>query len=228
MSRPLAMFLMLSVLAAATGCTRFARFEPGPPVSDSPLRQDLTDRIAAAYPDTFVATHRVLLEIGGSERVFTLQTSGLPERIEVVGLGDFGKTLFIVRRLRGQSWTVVRSRGGYFSDARLTRLVSVAVRMSLMTPLGADGDIRRGRDGETLLVAPIGDDRSQVVSFDRHGAVQSGLLVRGGRVWVSAAYDLWKANPPWPHPAPSLVTIDDHRGRYRLSLELVSLEERRR
>ncbi len=208
----------------ATGCG-LETFQPGRPMSDPALARRSTARMANALPDSFEATHRGLLEIRGYEILFTCHSFVTPSKIRLVGVGDFGKSLFVIDGTVGQRPTVLQTIGELFEPDYLERFVWRALHAALLRPSPRGGQLHRSEAGEIQLIVPGNDKLARVFLLDTEtGLINSCLFVEGKMIYASAVYGRWQRLTDWARAVPTSTVFEHHRIGHKLTLELISIK----
>ncbi len=217
--------LVACLLAAifATGCG-LETFQPGRPISDQALASRSTKRIATTLPGSFEATHRALLQIRSYEIIFTCHSFVTPNKIRLVGVGDFGKTLFVIEAAPGQQATILQTIGGLFTPDYLEQFVWRAFEAALLKPSPISGQLHRSDSGQEQLIVPGNDKLARVFQLDPEtGSLKSCLFVDGKTIYASAVYRQWQQLTDWPRTIPTSTIFEHHRIGHKLTVELISI-----
>jgi hypothetical protein len=192
-------------------------------VFDPGLAQELRDRAATLYPDSFRAVHRALLTAGG--RQFLLDgylTVQRPGSFRLVAKGDMGGTVFEIVKDPGQKARVVQNPLGLRSSW-LTEGAARSLEALYLAQPGPEVRLVRLPGGSLALVQDLPDGKQEQFIFQEDSRRWTGYaLFAQDRCLFRADFAYGEAGPGGP-ARPRTVTIADNSWKYRLTLTVLEL-----
>jgi hypothetical protein len=187
-------------LLCAAGC-RGTPYEPGERFADPALRDTLREKMAALYPKSFRAIHRVILTV--ADRQFDLDGYVLverPERLRLLAKGGFGGTAFDAVRSRRDGDRVHANpeslREAWIRDGALRD----AEALYLLEPGPGAFLVRRG-DGAVALARDLpGGVREETIFEGESHRLAALVRARQGDQTYRMVFGAAEPTPGWETP----------------------------
>lgn len=218
------MVFLLSGHLLWSGC-RSVPYEPGQPLVDAALAEELREQVARQYPLSFRTVHRGLLEAKG--RQFLLDGYLLirqPENFRLVAKGDMGGTAFELAKSPGEAVRIVQNPLG-LRPVWLTKGAAHDVEVLYFKSPGSRARLTRRPEGTLALVQELPGGSQEEFLFQQDTHRLTGYMLASGkkcRYRVDFYYGSLATKGP---ESLRTIIIANHSIRYRLTLTVLELTE---